>query len=227
MGVLTNWISYQGVTVRKFAGNRAYTYRTDHVALDADGSPRAYRPYNQGLDDNRNAGYPHGAWQGVLAVDPTDPHQPYVQRKGDHVGCFVSKTSLHDATAPAIDPAAYVDAERIPYIVFPGAFYAIAGTGRFGDLVMVRTADGRHESAAIVADAGPKDAPLGEISLALASALGGSHPNARNGAGAPKGPIEYIVFPGSFLSPAWPQSFAAIDNAARACLQAMGGWPSL
>lgn len=219
------WINYEGVTIHKFTGG-AYSYRTDRVSLDADGSPRAYHPDDTGIDANANAGFPHRGWRSVLAVDPTNSDHPYVQPDGPFADYFVSKTSLRDHHAADTDPAAYVDSERIPYIVFPGAFYAIKGTGRYGDLAMVREAGGGRETAAIVADGGPTKAPLGEMSLALATALGGTNPNPRNGRGAPRGTFEYVVFPGSASAPAWPRSVEDIDRHARGLLADLGGWPA-
>lgn len=221
----SDWIEYEGVAVRHLGGGSAYIYRTSHVALDADGSPRAYHPDDIGLDANANAGYPHKGWRSVLAVDPQDPSRPYVQMSGQFAGYFVSKTSLHGHGTPDTDPTTYVNAETIPYIVFPGAFYAISGTGRYGDLVMARAAGTGRESWAIVADGGPAKAPLGEISLALATALGGHDPNPRNGAGAPHGPFDYVVFPGSAAQPAWPCDPAILEERARTLLAQVGGWP--
>src|ERR671932_1212603 len=64
------------------AGNRM----TRHVALDADGSPRAYHPNDTGLDALANAGYPHKGWKSVLVVDPNDHSRPYVQPNGPTKG---------------------------------------------------------------------------------------------------------------------------------------------
>lgn len=223
------WIDYAGTEIRQIDDGPAYTYRTAHKSLDADGSPRAYHPKaGMGLDDNLNAGYPNKGWRGVLVVDPHDASKPYVQTDGSCAGFFLSKTSLRDRNGAATAPATYVDAETVPYIVFPGEFYAIPGSGRYGDLAMVRTADGKHETAAIVADGGPAKAPLGEMSLALAAALnpGGDTPNPRTGEGAPKGEIEYIVFPGSASTPAWPRTLGSIRSAAEGLLLSAGGWPA-
>ncbi len=137
--------------------------------------PRAYHPRDIGIDANANAGYPHKGWRGVLAIDPQDPTQPFVQPDGEFEGYFVSKTSLRNRATPDTDPRSYVNSETIPYIVFPGAFYGIKGTGRYGDLVMVRAVGSHFETGAIVADGGPTKAPLGEVSLALAVALGGNN----------------------------------------------------
>ena len=222
--ILEDWGNYRGVSLRRIIGTRAYSYVASHVALDADGSPRAYHPQNQGIDANANAGFPGGGWRNVLAVDPADKTKPFVQTAGPTNGFFVCKTSLRDSTRAESDIAAYVNSETIPYIVFPGKFYRMSGTGKYGDLAMVRSADGKRDSAAIVADGGPSEADLGEMSLALATALGGNAPNPRNGKGAPKGPIRYVIFPGSASSPAWPRAWAEIDATARALLAAQGGW---
>jgi hypothetical protein len=218
------WMSYEGADIRRF-DNGAYVYSTSRVSLNANGSPRAYHPQDIGIDTNANAGYPRHDWRAVLAVDPADPGKPYVATDGHFAGYFVSKTALRDPAAAEIDPAGYVNSELIPYIVFPGAFHAMAGTGDYGDLAMARTIDTGFETAAIVGDGGPMKAPLGEISLALASALGGYDPNPRSGRGAPWGRFEYVVFPGSALTPAWPHPFDAIATRARALLDELGGWP--
>ncbi|MGV1803782.1 hypothetical protein ACQZ6A_18110 [Agrobacterium vitis] len=223
---LQNWISYESTVIYRI-GASAYTYKSSHVSLDADGCPRAYHPDDIGLDYNANAGYPNKGWRSVLVVDPDEPSKPYLQTSGPNRGFFVSKTSLHnpDYAVTANNPAKYVDAETVPYIVFPGAFYSITGTGGWGDFVMARTLNGAHESFAIVADGGPTKAPLGEISLKLAAALGGINPNPKTGKGAPKGPIQYVVFPNSRLKPAWPHALHDLRAQAETLLAGIGGWP--
>ena len=225
---LSPWKIYAGVNIFK-VNQTVYTYKTSDIALDADGSPRAYGPGNIGLDDNRNAGYPNKGWRSVLAVDPRDAAVPYVQTDGDRRGYFVSKTSLFDRRPAVleIDPAKYVDAETFPYIVFPGAFMAMGGTGNWGDVVMARCLANGNQSVALVADGGPTKAPLGEISLKLAAALGGRNPNPRTGKGAPPGPIQYLVFPGSRSTPAWPRSLDDVSRQGDDLLNAVGGWPDL
>ena len=89
---------------------------------------------------------------------------------------------------------------------------------------MARTANGSLESAAIMADGGPPR-PLGEMSLALATALRGTNPNPRNGAGSPKGELYYVVFPRSAASPPWPRDAAELRQKAKALLATIGGWP--
>lgn len=62
----------------------------------------------------------------------------------------------------------------------------MTGTGKCGDLAMARSADGKFDSAAIVADGGPREADLGEMSLALATALGGTDPTRATAGACPK-----------------------------------------
>ncbi|TCT02366.1 glycoside hydrolase family 75 protein [Aquabacter spiritensis] len=224
--VFSYWQTYQGTDIFRDESRKAYSYKTSYVSLDADGTPRAYHPDNTGLDDLANAGYPHKGWRGVLVTDPADPARPLVREGGPYAGYFISKTSLHDPDREETDPLKYVDSETIPYIVLPGAFYAQAGTGYVGNLALARRSDGAMETAAIIADIGPPKAPLGEMSLRLATALGGTSPNPRTGKGAPKGEFEYIVFPRAGKAfRTWPRSAAEISEAARALLDEAGGWP--
>lgn len=221
------WISYEGDQLYRDPSG-AYTYATRHMALDADGSPRAYHPDgDSGLDALANAGYPHKGWRSVLVVDPTDGSKPYVQQSGPTKGFFVCKTSLYDHGSAATDPATYVNSEVVPYLVFPGNFHALKGTGTYGDLAIVRNLDNGKETFAIVADGGPSKAPLGEVSLALAAALGGTHLNPRTGSGMPHGRFQYLVFPKSRSNPAWPRSNSEMDAAARSLLAGVSGWPTI
>jgi hypothetical protein len=92
---LEKWLTFEGTDVFHVAPS-AYTYQTSQVALDADGSSRAYNPTDTGLDANANAGFPNKGWRSVLAVDPQDHSKPFVQPSGPTQGFFVSKTSLID-----------------------------------------------------------------------------------------------------------------------------------
>jgi hypothetical protein len=168
------WQDNEGVAIYR-VGNGAYTYETSYVSLDADGSPRAYHPQNKGVDANANAGHPNKGWRSLLAVHPQDPDKPYVQKDGPFAGYFGCKTSLRNRAIPETDGRAYVNSEEIPHLVFPGAFYSIKGTGRFGDIGMARAIGTAFETEVIVAEGGPTKAPLGEMSLARAVALGGAN----------------------------------------------------
>jgi hypothetical protein len=219
------WLTYEGVQLFQVSDGPAYTYVTHHVAIDADGSPRAYHPRDIGIDALANAGYPNKDWKSVLVADPDNPDHPYLQQNGPYKGYFLSKTSLEDPGLTDTDAYKYVDSEQVPYLVFPGAFYAIKGTGSMGDLAIVRNLDGTENSYAIVADGGPYKAPLGEMSIHLAHALGGTNPNPRTGAGAPTGRMQYMIFPGSRASPPWRRSLDNIRSSAEQLLREAGGWP--
>lgn len=215
------WMTYEGVELFRPAGS-AYTYTTARMEIDADGAPNAYHPADTGLDALANAGFP-GHWRGVLVADPANSNRPFVQPSGPTAGHFVSMTALQDSVSPETDPKKYADATRIPYIVFPGAFHQLNGTGVMGDFVMAKNLNDGKVSAAIVADIGPSDAALGEVSMALVTALGGTNPNPRNGAGKPRGPFRYVVFPRSHKTPKWPLTAAEIEHDAQSLLAA-GGW---
>jgi hypothetical protein len=53
---LQKWLTYEGTEVFHIDGS-AYTYQTSFVALDADGSPRAYNPSDTGLDLTRTLAF--------------------------------------------------------------------------------------------------------------------------------------------------------------------------
>ena len=221
-----NWITYKGVAVRKFAGSSAYFYVTERMAIDADGAPNAYHPNDTGIDALKNAGYPNGGWKSILATDPTDSSRPYKQTEGAFAGYFVSMTTLKDKTRATTDPARYVNATSVPYLVFPSTFWKLKGTGDFGDLLIAKSIDNNTTSSAIVADAAG-DKPLGEVSIKLAENLSGRAVNPRNGAGAPRGRFIYVIFPGSKSQPAWPATVTDIDTRANDLLNAEGGWQAV
>jgi Fungal chitosanase of glycosyl hydrolase group 75 len=218
------WRDYRGTRLWRLPGSAAYFYTTERMAIDADGAPDAYHPGDEGIDALANAGHPNGGWRSVLVVDPSDHARPYVQPSGEFEGYFVAMTTLRDETRPVTDPGRYVDSGRIPYMVFPGAFHAITGTGTFGDLALARNLDNGRRSAAIVADAGPRDAGLGEVSIRLAENLGGRDVDPRNGAGMPNGRLVYVVFPESKERPAWPVEVSRLEARAGELLDAVGGW---
>jgi hypothetical protein len=218
------WMTYKSVDLFRPVGSTAYTYKTTRMALDADGAPKAYHPDNvSGLDDPANAGFPHGGWKDVLVADPANPGRPFVQPNGPTAGFFVSMTALQGA-GDATDPKKYVDAGQIPYLVFPGNFHKLKGTGTTGDFVMAKNLNNGRVISGLVADIGGADHDLGEVSLAMATGLGGNNPNPRNGKGMPPGPYRYVVFPSSHKAPKWPLTAAQVDQAAQALLAAAGGW---
>ena len=219
--------TYRGVALRRFGGGAAYAWRTARMAIDADGAPNAYHPRDTGIDALGNAGFPNGGWRSVILPDPGDPSRPFVQRDGEFAGFFLSMTTLQDRTRPATDPARYVDSRLVPYIVFPGAFFRMQGTGQLGVLGAARNLRTGQTSALIFADVGAANHDLGEVSIRLAENLGGSGINPRTGRGMPQGPFAYVIFPGSQASPAWPRSPDAMQSRVDEGLAAIGGWDAV
>lgn len=228
------WTSYKGVDVYRTPDEKAYLWVTARTSIDADGAPRAYHPEDvgrpcgrsgAGLDCPANAGYPSTTWwPTVLAPDPANPRRAFVQTDGPGAGFFVSKTSLADPRRSERDPARYVDAATVPFIVFPRPFYALAGTGKLGDIGIARHLGNGKQTPFVVADIGP-DEPLGEASIALFRALGGESPNPRTGSGVASGPTLYLMFPYSVGERSRPWPVAEAERAAEAdrLLAAIGG----
>jgi hypothetical protein len=165
-------------------GGSAVMFRSG-MTIDADGAPNAYNPQNTGLDDLANAGEP-GHWDGLVA----DHGSPIVQGPDDPFpGFYVSQTALVDWNKDRDDPARYVDASKIPYIVLPGVLLHEFGA-RLGDFAVVMNIRRGTIADAIFADIGT----LGEGSIALANDLG-IWSDAREG--GTRGGILYLVYPGS------------------------------
>ncbi|HZZ75737.1 MAG TPA: glycoside hydrolase family 75 protein [Puia sp.] len=158
------------------------------MAIDADGSPRAYHPDNTGLDDLKHGGYT-GNWWGVATSDELSTGEPLIQKSSDPApGYYVSTTSLIDARYEYQNPLRYVDAEVIPYFVLPDHFYP---TIELGDIAFIHNTRNGLNSFAIFADVGPD---VGEGSTHLAQKLGiDNHP--RYG-GVDSG-ILYFIFEGT------------------------------
>jgi hypothetical protein len=232
----SKWSTYLGSPLLRHEQTSAYVFATLHVKVDADGAPNAYHPADvglhctkgsgfKGLDCPANAGYPSSKWwPSALVPNPTNPKEAFVQlESAEFPGFFVSKTSLQDKSKALTDPTRYVDSRRVPYLVFPGHFHSMAGTGDMGDLgYAVNLANGKA-SAFVVAEVGPSDAKLGEMSIALAIALGGTDPNPRTGAGVPEGKVMYVVFPKSRESLSWPLSTEQIGAKTQELLKPIGG----
>ena len=161
-------VNRDGETVRevpvwRMASGSAFFF-DGGAAIDADGAPNAYNPEDSGLDELTNAGHP-GHWDGVVQNEQGDP---YVQGPGDPFpGYYVSCTSLFDRTKERTDPARYVDASKIPYVVLPGEVARQTGA-RLGDFAVVFNLRNGKSSYAIFADVGT----MGEGSVALARNLG-------------------------------------------------------
>ena len=179
------------------------------IAIDADGSPRAYHPKNIGLDDNSRARV------------ATDAHgRRAIQKKGDpNPGYYVSTTSLQNIKLAKTDPHRYVDSEKIPYFVMPEILMWPSNI-RVGDMAYVYNTKTKKGGFAILADIGPTNR-LGEASIALARRLGIANLSPRKGGlGTPD--IIYVVFPNSGLGEHQHRSVADIDRVGREKLKEVG-----
>ena len=155
-------------------------------------------PRERGLPEFELVAIRPGARSGEL-------NRAFVQPAGsEFAGFFVSQTTLEDRSKPVTDPKRYVDSRTVPYVVFPGQFHQKTGTGTIGDLGWALNLDNGKRSPFVVAEIGPAEAELGEMSIGLAAALGGTNPNPRTGAGAPTGRIAFVIFPKSGRTRRWP-----------------------
>lgn len=224
----TEWIEYKGVKLWKFPDSEAYFYSTRRMAIDADGAPNAYRANDKGLDALANAGYPNGKnWRDIIVPDPANNNTAYVQTSGEYKDYFVSKSTLEDFSLPVTDYRRYVNSTSVPYLVFPGKFWQLKGTGNFGDLAAAYNLDNDRQSSVIVADKGSPDHELGEVSIKLAENLGGHNVNPRNGQGMPKGTFIYVVFPKSHFTPKWRVTIEQIKEKSDQLLADIGGWQKI
>jgi hypothetical protein len=195
-------------------------YWISDLEIDSDGSPRCYAPRGsglQGLDSLSDAGIP-GEGYGV-ARDPEGNFA--IQTNSDPCpGFYVSTTSLVDPSKAEIDPARYVDAEKVPFFVLPSTPALGARLGQVGMLLRPATGD---SSAAIYADVGPYD-QLGEGSINLASNLGGTGEELSAISGG-LSDIVCVLFRDS--SYAWPRSNASILHEAETLFIQWGGFGTL
>jgi hypothetical protein len=197
------------VPIWRVANSDAFYFVTG-MTIDADGSPNAYSPDGTGLDDLRNAGAP-GHWEGIIT---DESGEPLIQGPSDPFpGFYVSCTSLFDRTKDHADPARYVDASKIPYIVLPHEVVEQSGA-RLGDFAVVLNLIDGKSSYAIFADVGT----LGEGSIALANNLGIRSDARRGGRG--RG-LLYFVMPGSGNHQ--PRPIEEINAEAEKLLQDFGG----
>jgi hypothetical protein len=197
------------------------------LSIDADGAPNAYHPpprEDLGLDYLANA----GDGQDWFGIATNAAGKPYVQSSGPFAGFYVSTTALVDEQKAVSDPARYVDASTVPYIVMPGEPEPqhprdSASLGDFAAVYSERT----HKLAfAIFAEIGPQSS-IGEGSIQLGDDLGsyaaGQPRNAKDGVGVATASILYIVFPGTRRAPAWPVALPIIRSEGERRFAAWGG----
>jgi hypothetical protein len=202
------------VPVFRIRGEAPFFFKT-RMRIDADGAPNAYHPEDKGLDFLKHAGKP-GDWQGLVTdrrgqLVIQGPHDPYP-------GYYISQSSLFDKTKQRTDPARYVDARAIPYIVLPSEpTLRELGRARLGDFAVVINARARRMAFAIFADQGPRG-KIGEGSIALAELL---HIPSSPKTGGVDGDIIYVVFPGS--GNGQPRTVQEIDREGERAFNQWGG----
>lgn len=175
-----------GVEVEK--DDRGRVRWSSGMAIDADGSPRAYGPSGTSpLDNLGNAGSP-GRWWGVVTDDAGNP---LVQGASDPApGYYVSPTAMVVPGYQKGDPRRYLDSEKVPYVAVPRELLSAAGAA-MGDLCLVSY--NGAQSWAVLGDVGPAG-KLGEGSIALAVALG--IPSSARSGGVSSG-VSWLLYPGS------------------------------
>jgi len=160
------------------------------MAIDGDGSPRVYGPAGTDpLDYLKNAGEP-GNWYGVV----TEEGEPVVQGPLDPCpGYYVSATSYFHRGHKRTDPLAYVDSEKVIYIVLPSHWRKEAKGIVLGCKAEVRDIKNGKNTLAVVADFGPK-AKCGEASIACAQFFG--VPSSPKNGGTDAKRFRYTFWPG-------------------------------
>jgi len=183
------------------------------LAVDADGSPRAYGPNNSGLDWTADAGGP-GNWYGIVTDSSGNP---VVQGPNDpYPGMYISATALQDHTKTSVDPARYVDSEKINYISVASDVIKTYGV-KMGDVAAVYYRNTNTLCSAVCADVGPRG-KYGEGSMALASQLG-MNPSPKHGGCNDN--VVTIIFVQSHSS--WPLTDDIILELVQSLLQQAGG----
>lgn len=188
-------------------------------AEDSESSRRCNEMYRQARTEGFR-GPTTFQWWGIVTRDGV----PVTQGPADPApGKYVSTTRLQDERLPATAPARYVDSETVAFVTVPRDMYRDVVPLKLGDLSIVVDPSTDAVVAAIVADTGPKG-HVGEFSVALLRALG-HEPVSRGGRAniSLRRPVVQVIFGGSRLSPPWPQSNAAIGEAARARFDDWGG----
>jgi hypothetical protein len=205
-------INYRGLKIDFIEGGYHCRIPVDAVAIDADGAPDAYGPPRfegdldgTGTDTLKHAGYPDNQhnpipddWHDILVADEHD--RPIVNRDG----FYISKTSLQDNTVDDREPGKFVDASCVSYIVMPRFWIDHLGV-RLGDLCLLWHSRLNIRTVAIVADTCPVSEPLGEMSIAAATNIGGQNVSPITGVDLPKnGTVHCVIFKDSRPKLVWP-----------------------
>lgn len=200
------------IRVLRFGSKGAIAFKGG-MAVDADGSPRAYHPEDIGIDALEHAGGNDGYAEGLLYQNG----ELVIQGHDDpYPGYYVSVTSLEDKSKKVTDPDRYVNPETIPYVVLPPSLVGSTGIN-LGDIAFVMNEKNDWYTFAIFGDKGPEGL-LGEGSIELARRLG---INADPRTGGTPGDVVYVFFPGSGNH--GPLSIGEIERRGKKALRKFGG----
>lgn len=196
LGTITNE-SFSSVITEEADGRVHYMADAD---IDADGAnglhggPPAYRVYDTGSEFLANGGMKmfgekvvcDKSWARSIVILDTD-NEPKVFPGGT----IASTTWYAHPGKSKNDPAAYVDAETVPYIVVP-PLVVQKTTGIVRGCKARASWNGKSVDC-VVADKGPTG-KIGELSIAAARALG--IPSSPRNGGTEKPEVLYELWPG-------------------------------
>ena len=202
------------------------------------------------LDKLVNAGYPDGDWKRVLVKESPADTEPYKQKAGNYKNFFVSMTRFqNDQVAKPTDLRKYVDADKVPYIVFSEDWVLGKGiigeedsrddwadiTGRLGDLAFTVAlepdAQGKlkltNQTPALIADVDRKR--FGGISQFLARSLDSLNNRTLSAADGinPRMEVMFMIFPDSGERKYNGEKLENFRRDAQVRLNQFGGWPKL
>ncbi len=179
-----------GVTLYEWSESKSFYFFESKMAIDADGSPRAYHPQDKGLDKLEYAGR-QGNWWALVTDNKETSGNPLVQKQNDpYPGYYISMTATVYRGYPDESPQRYIDAEKIPYFVLNPQVMRSTNTQK-GDIGYVYNRQTKKGCYAIFGDVG-RNNKLGEGSIYLAEKLG---IKADPRAGGQDDGVVYMVFP--------------------------------
>jgi peptidoglycan hydrolase-like protein with peptidoglycan-binding domain len=184
---------HRSVHVFQLPGRRGYFFQAN-MAIDVDGSPRAYAPRDDkpdALDKVANADVEGGSTTYIQGERNTKTGR---SGEGPNEGYYVSATSLRFNYEEIYKTTNFLDAEKIPYIVLPKHILS-AGLGDLAYVIDLRSFRATH---AIWGDCGGH-LICGEASICVARNLQLERLNAQNG--EDESVFVYIVFPGTRVNP--------------------------
>lgn len=187
------------IPLPKINPDGSYTTVASPMEIDGDGangksSIPVYAPKGmESLDYLKNAGEEKN-WYGIVTDTGKSTGKPVIQKK-EHPcpGAFVSATSYEFPGFSRGDPARYVDANSVIYIVLPGHWRSEAKGIVLGCKATVIDKKTKKTVDAVVADFGPR-AKLGEASIACAKFFG--IPSSPKNGGTEEARFVYKFWPG-------------------------------